>query len=80
MLNRIGAKLFSIPSCSSDLNPAEKEFHLVKQRLAREAKEKKTTYESVDQYSERIKNTFMTLDRAVIDKSISTICQNVLTL
>ena len=74
-LNRIGAKLFSIPPCSSELNPVENEFHLVKRRLTREGKEKKRTYESVDQYSERIKNTFMTLDSAVIDKIISTICQ-----
>ena len=71
-LNRIGAKLFSIPPRSPDLNPIENVFHLVKWSLAREPKEKKITYESVEQYSERIKNTFMTLDWAAIDKIIST--------
>ena len=57
---------------SPDLNPIENVFHLVKWSLAREPKEKKITYESVEQYSERIKNTFMTLDWAAIDKIIST--------
>ena len=33
-LNRIGAKLFSIPPRSPDLNPIENVFHLVKWSLA----------------------------------------------
>ena len=34
-LNRIGAKLFSIPPRTPDLNPIENAFHLVKRSLAR---------------------------------------------
>jgi len=71
-LDAIGAKLFSIPPQGPDLNPVENVFHLVKRSLTREAKEKKITYESVEQYCERIRNTFKILDRTVIDNIIST--------
>ena len=48
-LNKIGAKLFPIPPHSPDLNPIENFFHLIKRKLTKEAKEKKITYETIQQ-------------------------------
>lgn len=67
----IGAKLFSIPPRSPDLNPIENLFHLVKRNLKKQATEKKITYESVEQYAQRIENTFKALDKTLINKIIS---------
>ena len=66
----IGAKLFSIPPRSPDLNPIENVFHLVKRNLKKQATEKKITYELVEQYAQRIENTFKALDKTLINKII----------
>ena len=66
----IGAKMFSIPPRSPDLNTIENIFHLVKRNLKKQASEKKITYESVEQYAQRIENTFKALDKTLINKII----------
>ena len=66
----IGAKMFSIPQRSPDLNPIENILHLVKRNLKMQATEKKITYELVEQYAQRIENTFKALDKTLINKII----------
>lgn len=76
-LRTIGADLFPIPPRSPDLNPIENIFNLVKSSLAQEAKQKKITCESVEEFTIRIKKTFDNLDKEVINKTISSMPQRI---
>ena len=69
-MNVIGAKLLSIPPRSPDLNPIENLFHLVKKRVEREALEKEITYESFNDFSKRVKLTFDSISKVIIDNII----------
>ena len=55
---------------SPDLNPIENLFHLVKKRVEREALEKEITYESFNDFSKRVKLTFDSISKVIIDNII----------
>ena len=72
-LKDIRAKLFAIPPRSCDLNPIENIFNLVKRDLKAQAIRKNLTYESFEQFSERVKCTLYGLSTVVIDNKIRSI-------
>ena len=56
-LKAIRAELFTIPPRSTDLNPIENIFNIVKRELKRQAIRSDITYETYEQFSERVKCT-----------------------
>ena len=62
--------MFSIPPRSTDINPTENFFHLVKKQLNRDALEQNITQESYRQFSDRVKETILNFPVATIDNII----------
>ena len=71
----IGAKLLVIPPRRPDLNPIENVFYLVSKRLDIEVFEQKITCETCNQYTARVKNILYSMDKAVIDNIIASMCR-----
>ena len=69
-LKDIRAKLFAMPPRSCDLNPIENIFNLAKRDLKAQAIRKNLTYESFEQFSERVTCTLYGLSTVVIDNII----------
>lgn len=69
-LAEIGAKKFSIPPRSPDLNPIENVFHLAKRQLKKDAIAKQITHECYRDFVTRVKETLQAMDVGVIDKTI----------
>ena len=70
-LKRVGAKLLAIPPRSPDLNPIENIFNIVKRILEADAIKKNISYETYEQFSARIVETFRKLDHTLIDSTIA---------
>lgn len=70
-MDSIGAKKFSIPPRSPDLNPIENIFHQVKGKLYDDALERNIQKERFKNFSERVKQTIEGLSVQSIDKTIS---------
>ena len=67
----VGAKLLAIPPRSPDLNPIENVFHLIKKRVDRDALEQLITFDwSFLEFSKRVKTTFNSTSKDVIDNII----------
>lgn len=66
----LGAQLLSIPPRSPDINPIENFFKLVKDRLTKDAIANNITWESFPDFSKRVRETILNMDKAVIDKII----------
>ena len=66
----LGAQLLSIPPRSPDINPLENFFKLVKDRLTKDAIANNITWESFLDFSKRVRETILSMDKAVIDKII----------
>ena len=64
----LGAQLLSIPPRSPDINPIENFFKLVKDRLTKDAIANNITWESFPDFSKRVRETILSMDKAVIDK------------
>ena len=69
-MNDIGAKKFSIPPRSPDLNPIENIFHLVKSKLCEDAYEQHIAKEDFQQFSLRVKNTIENIPVETINRTI----------
>ena len=67
----MGAKKFSIPARSPDLNPIENLFHLVKKKLDDDALDHGIVSENFDQFCVRVNDTIMQSDKTKIDKTIA---------
>lgn len=66
----LGAELLSIPPRRPDINPIENFFKLVKDRLTKDAIANNITWENFPDFSIRIRETILSMDKAVIDKII----------
>ena len=66
----VGARKFSIPPRSPDINPIENIFHQVKRQLNYDAIEKNIQQESFKMFSERVKKTMENFPTSIIDKTI----------
>ena len=69
----LGAKMFSIPARSPDLNPIENIFHLVRKKLRKDALEKKIVHETYEEFSQRVVTTIEKFSKKIIDKTIATL-------
>jgi len=66
----IGATKFSIPPRSPDMNPIENLFNYAKANLHNQAIEREITFEGVEQYATRIKDTLENTSVSYINKVI----------
>ena len=68
--DKIGARKFSIPARSPDLNPIENIFHIVKKKLHEDVLEMKIEREDFEEFSARVKTTLESVPVDVADKTI----------
>eukprot|EP00111_Clytia_hemisphaerica_P010431 TCONS_00030468-protein len=68
ILEGLGAELVPIPPRSSDLNPIENFFHLVGKAVEKDSIEKNITSQTMEEFTERVKNIILNFDREVINK------------
>lgn len=61
----------AIPPGSCDINPIENVFNLVKRELQRQAIKNNITYETYEQFAERVKCTLYAMSSDTIDNIIS---------
>ena len=66
----IGARKFTIPARSPDLNPIENVFHNVKKQLQDDALSKRITKETYSQFCARVKTTLLNYSSEIIDRTI----------
>lgn len=69
-LEQIGAKKFSIPARSPDMNPIENVFNYTKERLRKQAIDEEIQKETFDEYSLRAKNMLLSTTISYINKTI----------
>ena len=69
-LDAVGARLFSIPPRSPDMNPIENIFNIAKQNLRADALSKNIVRETFDEFSKRIKETLIAIPLQTINKTI----------
>ena len=67
---QIGAKKFSIPARSPDLNPIENVFHNIKSKMRDDAFNKGITNETYSQFCARAKETLQNYPSEIIDRTI----------
>ena len=68
--DEVGARKFTIPARSPDLNPIENIFHIVKRRLRQDALDQQITREDFAAFSARVKTTLETIPIDVVDRTI----------
>lgn len=66
----IGARKFTIPPRSPDLNPIENIFNLLKKKLHNDAINKNIEWENFEHFSARVRATIEEIDVVLIDKTI----------
>ena len=66
----IGARKFTIPPRSPDLNPIENMFHLVKEKLMEDAIETSIDFENWVDFCSRVSTTIKNFPTAILDKTI----------
>jgi len=76
-MRQVGARKFSIPARSPDLNPVENVFHNVKSQLQDDALNKKITHETYSQFCERVKKTLLSYPADIIDRTIQSMNRRV---
>ena len=67
---RLGAKKFSIPGRSPELNPVENGSNYVETKLHEESLLKNKTFENFKEYSVRLKKTLISVSVGCINKTI----------
>ena len=69
-MSAVGARKFTIPARSPDLNPIENVFHNVKRQLQDDALSKQITKETYSQFCTRVKATLLNYSPDIIDRTI----------
>ena len=67
----VGARKFSIPACSPDLNPIENMFHTVKTKLADDPFINNITHETYSAFCRRVRQTLQNYSPEIIDRTIA---------
>ena len=75
--DKIGARKFSIPTRSPDLNPIENIFHIVKKKLHQDALEMKIEREDFEEFSARVKRTLESVPVDVVDRNIRSMVKRI---
>ena len=73
----MSCRFFKIPPRSPDVNPIENVFHLVGEKLSKDALEKNITKETYQQFCRRIKQTLYNFPEETISKTIATMGQHI---
>ena len=68
---KINCSMQVIPARSPDLNPIENIFHNIKENLKKGAIQQNITYETFNEFKERVFRCFLNYDRDEIDRTIS---------
>ena len=68
----LNAELLSIPARSSDINPIENIFHIVREELQKEAFVLNVTHETSEDFPKRVCNTIRSISVQCIDSIIDT--------
>ena len=76
-MKSILAKLLSIPPRSSDINPIENLFHLIKRQLNNDAIARNMTKETFEEFAARVKHTIINFDKNQIDKIIESMSKRI---
>ena len=69
-IHAIGARKFSIPPRSPDINPIENILHQVKRKLNADSLGKHIEHEKFENFSKRVKQTMQGFPKDVTDKTI----------
>ena len=64
--NEIGAFVFCIPPCSSDLNPIENVFHLINMEIQKDTIKRNITGETFTSFSQRVKSLIQRIPKRTI--------------
>ena len=67
---KVGAKKFSIPARSPNMNPIENVFNYVRTKLHEESLSRNITFENFEEYSARVKKTLLAVPVEYINKTI----------
>ena len=70
-LDAVGARKFSIPPRSPDMNPIENVFNFAKDTLHQQALDQNITFENMEQYSAQVKHTLENISIAYLNKTIN---------
>ena len=70
--DKTGARKFSIPARSPDLNPIENIFHIFKKKFQLAALETKIEREDFEEFSARVKKSLGSVPADVLDRTIQT--------
>lgn len=73
VMQQVDAELFPIPPRSPDINPIENFFHLVRQKLKKDAIAKDINYEIKSQFLDRIIQTMYEIPKDHINRTISSL-------
>ena len=68
--DEVGARKFTIPARSPNLNPIENIFHIVKRRLRQDTLDQQITREDFPAFSARVKTTLKSIPIDVVDRTI----------
>ena len=79
-IEKAGGQQISIPPRSPDLNPIENFFHLIEQKLKRDAIDRNITRESYMEFSRRVCTTMIEYPSERIDKIIDTMNKRINTV
>ena len=79
-LNNIGAEVVKSPARSPDLNPIENFFHNVKRKLRQDALDNRIVNEDLIAFKHRIVRTRSKYDKSIIDKTISSMYNRLITM
>ena len=70
--HELNGELLSIPARSSDINPIENIFHIVREELQKEAFVLNVTHETSEDFPKRVCNTIRSISVQCIDSIIDT--------
>ena len=68
--DKIGARKFSIPTRSPDLNPIKNIFHIAKKKLHQDVLEMKIERKDFEEFSARVKKTLESVPVDIVDRTI----------
>lgn len=69
-MSRAQANLLKLPARSADLHPIENLFHIVSNKLKKQALTQKITKESYEQFKQRVVNTMYLMPKETINNLI----------
>ncbi|KAL9978526.1 hypothetical protein ACROYT_G016052 [Oculina patagonica] len=76
-MEEVEAELHTIPPRSPDLNPIENIFHVLRKIMDQEVQSHNITYETFEEFKERVLRTLDNIDIELIDKTIANMSERI---